>query len=168
MTNAHVVAGVKSVTVAQSDGTQYDAKVVLYDPQRDVAVLYVPDLTVAPMSFARPVNGQADAVVVGYPEGGPFTPVPARVRERLKARGPNIYQSAMVTREIYSLFAQVRPGNSGGPLLNPKGGVLGVVFAASLDNKVTGYALTAAEVAPDAAAGESRTAKVGTGACTSD
>jgi S1-C subfamily serine protease len=168
MTNAHVVAGVRSLTVSQADGTEYDATVVLYDPQRDVAVLYVPDLQVEPLSFAGPVNGQADAVVVGYPQGGPFTPVAARVRERLKARGPNIYQSASVTREIYSLYAPVRPGNSGGPLLNPQGGVLGVVFAASLDDNTTGYALTAAEVAPDAAAGGTVTAKVATGGCTTD
>jgi S1-C subfamily serine protease len=120
------------------------------------------------MSFAGPVDGQADGVVIGYPEGGPFTPVPARVRERLKARGPNIYQSAQVTREIYSLYATVQPGNSGGPLLNAKGGVLGVVFAASLDNNSTGYALTAAEVAPDAAAGKSLTSKVSTQSCTND
>jgi S1-C subfamily serine protease len=168
MTNAHVVAGVRSVTVAQSDGTSYDAKVVLYDSQRDVAVLYVPDLQVQPMSFAPPVNSAADAVVVGYPKDGPFTPVAARVRERIKARGPNIYQSAQVTREIYSLYAKVQPGNSGGPLLTPSGGVLGVVFAQSLDDKATGYALTAAEVAPDAAKGQSATAKVPTGACTTE
>jgi S1-C subfamily serine protease len=168
MTNAHVVAGVRSLTVAQSDGTEYDATVVLYDPQRDVAVLYVPKLEVQPLAFAGPVSGQADAVVVGYPQGGPFTPVAARVRARLKARGPNIYQSASVTREIYSLYAPVRPGNSGGPLLNPAGGVLGVVFAASQDDKTTGYALTAAEVAPDASAGATRTGKVPTGGCTSD
>src|SRR4051794_39298011 len=168
MTNAHVVAGVRSLTVAQSDGTSYDATVVLYDSQRDVAVLYVPDLQVQPMAFAPAVNSAADAVVVGSPEGGPFTPVPARVRERIKARGPNIYQSAQVTREIYSLYAKVQPGNSGGPLLTPSGGVLGVVFAQSLDDKATGYALTAAEVAPDAAKGQSATAKVATGACTTE
>jgi S1-C subfamily serine protease len=168
MTNAHVVAGVRELTVAQSDGTTYDATVVLYDSQRDVAVLYVPQLQVQPMAFAAPVNTEANAVVVGYPLGGPFTPVPARVRERLRARGPNIYQNASVTREIYSLYAPVRPGNSGGPLLTPSGGVLGVVFAASLDDSSTGYALTAAEVAPDAKAGASARAKVATGACTSE
>jgi S1-C subfamily serine protease len=168
LTNAHVVAGVKELTVAQSDGTTYDATVVLYDPQRDVAVLYVPKLQVQPMAFAGPVSGQANAVVVGYPQGGPFTPVAARVRERLKARGPNIYQSASVTREIYSIYAPVRPGNSGGPLLTPSGGVLGVVFAASLDDKTTGYALTAAEVQPDATAGATKTTAVGTQACAND
>ena len=168
MTNAHVVAGVRQLTVSQSDGTTYDATVVLYDAQRDIAVLAVPDLEVQPMAFAPAVGSDADAVVVGYPEGGPFTPVAARVRERLRARGPNIYQSAQVTREIYSIYARVQPGNSGGPLLSPSGGVLGVVFAQSLDDKATGYALTAAEIAPDAAKGRTATAKVATGACTTE
>ena len=86
MTNAHVVAGVRQLTVSQSDGTTYDATVVLYDSQRDIAVLAVPDLQVQPMAFAPAVGSGANAVVVGYPEGGPFTPVPARVRERI--RGP--------------------------------------------------------------------------------
>ena len=85
-----------------------------------------------------------------------------------RPRAPNIYQNASVTREIYSIYAAVRPGNSGGPLLNPTGNVLGVVFAASLDDSTTGYALTAAEVAPDATAGTALKAKVPTGACTSD
>ena len=168
MTNAHVVAGVRQLTVSQSDGTTYDATVVLYDSQRDIAVLARPGPQVQPMAFAPAVGSGANAVVVGYPEGGPFTPVAARVRERLRARGPNIYQSAQVTREIYSIYARVQPGNSGGPLLSPSGGVLGVVFAQSLDDSTTGYALTAAEVAPDATKGQSSTAKVATGACTTE
>jgi S1-C subfamily serine protease len=81
------------------------------------------------------------------------------------AIGPNIYQNAQVKRQIYPIRADVRPGNSGGPLLAPNGQVYGVVFAAAVSLKDTGYALTAAEVASDAAAGEQGTAPVSTQAC---
>lgn len=168
MTNAHVVAGVKAPTVSLPDGHSFPARVVLYDPQRDVAVLYVPGLDAPALTFASPAAPKADAVVIGYPEGGPFTAVAARVRGRESVRGPNIYETTPVTREIYSLRAQVLPGNSGGPLLTPAGGVLGVVFAASLDDKETGYALTAAEVRPDAQRAGTAAAAVSTRSCTSD
>jgi S1-C subfamily serine protease len=103
--------------------------------------------------------------VLGYPENGPFTAVAARVRSVEEARGPDIYQSQQVTRQIYALYAIVRPGNSGGPLLTPGGQVAGVVFAAAVDHAHTGYALTAREVAPDAATGATATAEVSTQGC---
>jgi S1-C subfamily serine protease len=138
---------------------------VLYDPERDVAVLSVPGLGGTPLQFADPISRGQSAIVVGYPEDGPFLAVAARVRSVQNARGPDIYQNRQVTRQIYSLFAVVRPGNSGGPLLTPSGRVAGVVFAAAVDNARTGYALTAHEVAPDAAAGASATQAVSTQGC---
>lgn len=164
MTNAHVVAGVQD-PVVQVDGVRRRAQVVLYDPRRDVAVLYVPQLRAGALSFAGPVGEGADAIVVGYPQNGPFTPVAARVRQRQDLRGPNIYQTGTVSREVYAIRAVVRPGNSGGPLLSPAGAVYGVVFAASTDTSDTGYALTAAEVAADAAAGRRATQRVSTQGC---
>jgi len=165
MTNAHVVAGVHSPTVITSDGAHLDATVVLYDPRRDVAVLYVPGFTRAPLSFAGVADRGQSAVVAGYPQNGPFTAVAARVRARQPAQGPDIYQSRQVTREIYAVYAVVRPGNSGGPLLAPDGQVYGVVFAASVDDPKTGYALTAHEVESDATSGAGRTAAVSTQGC---
>jgi S1-C subfamily serine protease len=165
MTNAHVLAGVTSPTVHTSDGRTLSARVVLYDPERDVAVLSVPGLGGTPLQFADPISRGQSAIVVGYPEDGPFLAVAARVRSVQNARGPDIYQNRQVTRQIYSLFAVVRPGNSGGPLLTPSGRVAGVVFAAAVDNARTGYALTAHEVAPDAAAGASATQAVSTQGC---
>ncbi len=100
-----------------------------------------------------------------YPEDGPFSALAARVRGVERARGPDIYQETEVTRQIYALYATVLPGNSGGPLLDSDGQVLGVVFASSTDNKHTGYALTAAEVAPDVKAGKSATSAVSTDGC---
>jgi S1-C subfamily serine protease len=166
MTNAHVVAGVRSPQVRTIDGHTYDARVVLYDSRRDVAVLYVPDLDRSPLSFAGEARSGQSAIVAGYPENGPFRPVAARVRAVQEAQGPDIYQSRQVTRQIYSIYAVVRPGNSGGPLLAPDPGkVYGVVFAAAVDDPNTGYALTAQEVAGDAAAGANATDAVSTQSC---
>lgn len=165
MTNAHVVAGVSDPQVSTVSGRTYDSRVVLYDPHTDVAVLYVPGLDNSPLHFTGPASTGQSAVVAGYPENGPFTAVAARIRTRQSARGPDIYQSSQVTREIYSIYARVLPGNSGGPLLAPDGGVYGVVFAAAVDDSNTGYALTAGQVAGDARAGQHATAQVGTGAC---
>lgn len=166
LTNAHVVAGVRSPTiVVEGARGRLAARVVRYDSGRDVAVLYVPGLNLRPLSFASPAVRGADAVVAGYPQDGPFTAVPARIRDRLQARGPDIYHTAQVTREIYALRATVRPGNSGGPLLSASGRVYGVVFAAALTGEDTGYALTAAEVAPVARAGAATTRGVSTGGC---
>jgi len=165
MTNAHVVAGVHGPTVHALDGRSYPAQVVLYDPKRDVAVLYVPGFDRAPLSFAGTAGRGQSAVVAGYPENGPFRPVAARVRGVESARGPDIYQSSQVTRQIYSVYAVVRPGNSGGPLLAPDGRVYGVVFAAAVEDRHTGYALTAGEVASDARAGANAHDPVSTRGC---
>jgi S1-C subfamily serine protease len=170
MTNAHVVAGVRAPVVNAPDGHSYPARVVVYDPRRDVAVLYVPGLRGQPLGFGGPAARGTSAVVAGYPEDGPFTPVAARVRDTTEARGPDIYQSRQVTREIYSVYAVVRPGNSGGPLLsatlvNGRPVVYGVVFAAAVEDSHTGYALTAREVDSDARAGAAATAAVSTRGC---
>lgn len=164
VTNAHVVAGVTDPTV-DSGGRPLRARVVLYDPDIDIAVLYVPGLDRAPLIFTAPAPPNAGAVVAGYPGGGPFTAVAARVRDTERVRGPNIYQTRTVLREVYAIRAVVRPGNSGGPLLTPDGAVYGVVFAAAADNSDTGYALTAAEVARDTRAAAAATAAVDTGGC---
>jgi S1-C subfamily serine protease len=165
MTNAHVVAGVTAPAIQTTDGRVLHARVVLFDPERDVAVLFVPHLGGKALSFAGPIQHGQDAVVVGYPEDGPFTAVAARVRAVQNARGPDIYQNSQVTREIYALYAKILPGNSGGPLLTPDGQVAGVVFAAAVDNSRTGYALTASEVSSDASAGRSLRGPVSTQGC---
>ena len=164
MTNAHVVAGVRKPKV-EVDGNELDATVVVYDPDRDIAVLYVPGLRRAPLAFAGKAKTGDSAIVVGYPEDGPFRADAARVRGTQDAKGPDIYQRKTVVREIYALRARVRPGNSGGALVDTRGGVYGVVFAAAADDPQTGYALTAAEVAGDAARGRSATERVSSQGC---
>ena len=144
LTNAHVVAGVtEGPQIFTSQGGPIHARVVLYDPRRDIAVLYVPGLRAAPLHFTGP----------------------ARVGGTEEATSPDIYQSAQVTRQIYAVRATVEPGNSGGPLLTPGGRVYGVVFAAAISVRDTGYALTASEVHADADQGANATASVSTQAC---
>jgi len=151
--------------VTAPDGATYQAQVVLYDPQIDIAVLYVPGLNLQPLSFAGPASSGADAVVAGYPLDHSFTAVPARIAETQSAVGPDIYQTGTVDREIYEIRAVVQPGNSGGPLIAPNGEVDGVVFAAAVGVSDTGFALTSGEVEPDASAGASATAQVSTQGC---
>jgi S1-C subfamily serine protease len=166
MTNAHVVAGVtQGQTVTTAAGATYQAQVVFYDPQVDIAVLYVPGLNMTPLQFAGQAQGGADAVVAGYPLNHPFTAVPARIGGVEPIKIPDIYQTGIVPRQTYEIRAVVQPGNSGGPLLSPSGTVYGVVFSVLVGVSDTGLVLTAAEVASDANAGASATVPVSTQGC---
>jgi len=167
LTNAHVVAGVtEGQTVTTDTGSHYNATVVFYDPQIDVAILDVPGLDLPPLHFAGPANPGDNAVVAGYPlDAIDLHTVAARIGGVQDAEGPNIYETSTVTRQIYEIRAVVESGNSGGPLLSPAGTVDGVVFAAAVGVSDTGFALTAAEVSADAAAGEQRTSAVSTSYC---
>ena len=109
-------------TVTTSNGTTLRATVVYYDPQVDVAILYVPELNLTPLHFAGPANPGDNAVVAGYPlDATTLHLVPARIGGIQNAQGPNIYETSTVTRQIYEIRALVRSGNSGGPLLSPHG-----------------------------------------------
>ena len=146
MSNAHVVAGSDSVTV-EVDGETYGAGVVSYDPNADISILDVPDLPSQPLAFAEaPAPTGTDAVVMGYPGGGDFVATPARVREIIELNGPDIYRTTTVTREVYTIRGTVRQGNSGGPMIDRSGKVLGVVFGAAVDDADTGFVLTGNEV----------------------
>jgi S1-C subfamily serine protease len=164
MSNAHVVAGADSVTI-EADGKTYDAGVVSYDPNADISILDVPDLPITPLQFAeQPAPKGTDAVVMGYPGGGDFLATPARVREIIELNGPDIYRSTTVTREVYTVRGTVRQGNSGGPMINRAGKVLGVVFGAAVDDADTGFVLTAKEVERQLAK-VGNTQRVATGTC---
>jgi S1-C subfamily serine protease len=166
MTNAHVLAGVSDPYVyVGGSGRGYRARVVEFDPNLDVAVLYVPGLDLPPLTFGPLARTGASAAAIGYPGDGPRTVSPARVRGITKAIGEDVYGSGQVVREVYSLRVSVHPGNSGGPLVDPGGAVLGVVFAASRTDAQTGYALTAAQVTDAARAYGSARAEVETGRC---
>ena len=164
MSNAHVVAGSDSVTL-QAEGQTYDATVVSYDPNADISILDVPNLPQRPLVFAeQPAKSGTDAVVLGYPGGGDFAATPARVREIIELNGPDIYRTTTVNREVYTIRGIVRQGNSGGPMINRAGQVLGVVFGAAVDDNDTGFVLTASEVSRQLAK-IGNADKVPTGAC---
>jgi len=165
LTNAHVVAGANQVQV-QTPAGPLTAHVVVFDPGRDIAVLWVPGLTARPLPMAAEVasSGQ-DAIVLGYPQDGPFDVRPARVRDRERISGHDIYGELSVDRDIYTIRSVVRAGNSGGPLIDTRGAVLGIVFASALDSADTGFVLTAQEAAADAGTGRTATRDVSTGDC---
>ncbi len=167
LTNAHVVAGETQGPNVYTTGSSYPypAKVVLYDPDRDIAVLYVPGLGARSLRSAQQAQTGDSAIVAGYPLDQPFTAVAARIGNVEQARSPDIYHSTQITRQIYAIRAVIKPGNSGGPLLAPDGRVYGMVFAAAVSVPDTGYALTWSEVAADAGAGAGATAPVSTELC---
>lgn len=166
VTNAHVVAGMDRATLrVHGTGRSYTGRVVLFDARRDLAVLAVPDLPATPLRQGPELSRGASGVVAGFPLDGPYQLDPARVRDVVQARGSDIYGRPGTSREVYSLFAQVRPGNSGGPLLSPDGRVVGVIFAKSLDDPSTGYALTLNEARPVLDAATNAATPVDTGAC---
>ncbi|HWO63876.1 MAG TPA: MarP family serine protease [Umezawaea sp.] len=168
MTNAHVVAGTSEVTVEVGRG-QFDATVVLYDAQTDIAILAVPDLEATPLQFVTEEIPQGtDGIVLGYPLDGPYTASEARVRERIPMlRGPDIYDAQTVTRDVYTVRAKVRSGNSGGPLVDPQGRVMGVVFGAAVDDQETGFVLTAQEVQAEVQKASQLVRKESTQSCAS-
>jgi S1-C subfamily serine protease len=165
MTNAHVVAGTRTLQAVTENGRAYDAEVVYFDPAMDLAVLSVPGLPVAPLTFASNADRGENVAVLGYPENGGLNATPGRVRDELVAPGRDIYGEGAVVREVLSLRADVRPGNSGGPVVNRDGDVVGVVFAASVDRDDTGYAMTSRQVASAVAEGISAERPVSTGPC---
>ena len=163
ITNAHVVAGTTNTTLSQ-DATGRSgirASVVLFDPQRDVAILYAPQVSAPPLATAQAGRGTQGAVI-GYPGGGAEAIGPAVIEQSTVAEGRDIYNDALVDRNIWIMAAEVRPGNSGGPLVDLQGHVLGLVFAASSTDLQQAYALTDDEVQGDVSAGVGRTGRVAT------
>lgn len=148
VTNAHVVSGTRSHRVLTPAGDELAATVVYFDPSRDVALLDVPDLAVAALAFG-PASRATEGAVIGYPGGGRETVEPAVVDGAVEAKGRDIYSTNPVTRQVYVIQGKVRPGNSGGPLIDLQGKVLGIVFATSASDPNQGYVLTDDELAPD-------------------
>lgn len=164
-TNAHVVAGIKKPYVQDANGT-HTASVLWFNADLDFAVLRASNLAGPVLAFSNNLaeNGTA-AAVLGYPGGGAFTAGSAVVSDSFVARGRNIYGRGVTSREVYELKADIIPGNSGGPVINIEGKVIGVVFAQSTAYEHVGYALTSAKVQSDLRQAISQNKTVGTGTC---
>ena len=165
VTNAHVVAGA-TITEVNLGSKTYSATTVAFDPQLDIALLYVPKLTGTDLVFATadPARGTV-AASIGFPGGGPMVVTPAAVSGSYTATGRDIYGKTRVDRVILELRAAVQPGDSGGPLVLADGTIGGLVFAQSKTDPTVGYALTATSVASRVAPAIGRTKAVSTGAC---
>ena len=148
ITNTHVVSGTSAHQIFTPTGRELKATVVFFDAERDVAVLYAPGFTAAPVTFGQGGRGTKGAVI-GYPGGGDERVVPAVVDGAITAEGRDIYNQNLVTRQIYVMQASVHPGNSGGPLVDLNGNVLGLVFATSAGDPNQAYALTNDEINSD-------------------
>jgi S1-C subfamily serine protease len=147
VTNAHVVAGTRDHhVITQAGGSALPATVVWFDPKRDLALLSVPSLGIRPLTTVASVPSGTVGAVIGYPGGGAEQTVGARVALKTIAIGRDIYSASVVRREIYVLNARVQKGDSGGPVVDRSGRVVGVVFAASTLSDNEGYALTMTEL----------------------
>jgi S1-C subfamily serine protease len=169
LTLAQAVAGMTTLHVADGTHNALAATVVLFDPNTDVAILYVPQLNAPPLRLAGPAPRGSDAVVATYvatryPDGR-FRAVPARVGSQRPADGPDIYHTGTVTRAIYTVRAAMTPVSTGGPLLAKNGKVYGVIFALSTTAHDTSFALTASVVGPDVRRGARATTPASTHGC---
>jgi S1-C subfamily serine protease len=164
VTNAHVVAGETDTTVTPfGSSSALDAAAVHYDPSNDLAILRVSGLGGSELPLAPEVRSGAPGAVLGYPENGPFTISPARVGMTGPVVTEDSYGRGPITRQLTALRGEVRSGNSGGPLVDTDGRVLGTVFASTTQGKPGGYAVPN-EVVEQALV--DTTGDVSTGACT--
>lgn len=146
VTNAHVVAGADAVQVLRSDGSRLDAVVVVFDDARDVAVLQVDGLGVAPLPFGTADDGEG-AATFGHPRGQDQARIaPTRIERTIAATGRDIYGSSRVERQVVILGSQLQQGDSGSAVVDADGTVVGTVFAISPDDRDTAYALANDEV----------------------
>lgn len=166
LTNAHVLAGVRSPVVLRDDGTALVGRVTYFDPTSDLAVVDVPHLG----RPALPLDGVpavgTKAVVDGFPFGGPFTSGGAEVLQVGDTRVPNVEGGGSSVRSLETLAADVEQGNSGGPLLTTTGHVIGIVFAKSSTTADIGYAMTPTQFRAVAEHAPGDTRAVSSGACT--
>ena len=167
VTNAHVVAGAERVWIAFDRALdRHPGTVVLFDPELDAALIYAPGVSVAPLTLAGGVPDRGvPAAAIGYPGGGSEQVIPAAINRSIEALGRDIYGSRSVARQVIEMTADVRPGDSGGPVVLADGSVGGVTFSESRDDPLIGYALSPTAVADAVEPVLDSTAEVATQSC---
>jgi S1-C subfamily serine protease len=160
VTNAHVVAGQRDTTVTAPGSRPLLAETLVFDVRNDIAILRVRGLRAGPLTPAQPGQGNV-AAIVGYPHNGPLRITPARTGRTAVVLSEDAYGAGPVPREITSVGGDVVPGNSGGPVLDAEGRVVGTIFASRTEGGA-GYA-----VPPDIVGNDLRRATrvVSTGDC---
>jgi S1-C subfamily serine protease len=166
ITNAHVVAGVTEPVVLTPDGSTYTGRVVYFNPTEDLAVIAVSGMTTGALALGADLTAGQSAVFDGYPLGGPFLSSPAAVQNVTTINTPDIYGTNPAPREVYYLAADVQEGNSGGPVLDADGRVVGVIFARSATTEHLGFAMTTADLSPVVTRAPGLSAAVSSGTCT--
>ncbi|WCO69202.1 MarP family serine protease [Iamia majanohamensis] len=145
VTNAHVVAGEPETVLVRPDGSEVDAALVAFDADRDLAVLRAPGLGLPALPITGSDVGQSGAVF-GHPGGRPLELSPFDVRQRIDAVGTDIYGEPGTTRDVLVLAADLEPGDSGSPLVDAAGQVVGVAFAIAPDRSGVAYAVSTDEL----------------------
>jgi S1-C subfamily serine protease len=165
VTNAHVVAGEHATTVHDESDRVMPARVIVFDPVRDIAVLDVPSLSTPPLTIVDGAVGDVGAVY-GHPGGGALQAAPARVGDKIIAIGTDIYRTSSSRRHVFVVAARLAPGDSGGALVNRNGNVIGMAFAIDPGRSATAYVLTDDEVRAGLGAARGSTRRpVDTGRC---
>jgi S1-C subfamily serine protease len=162
VTNAHVVAGEGTTDVERDDGRRLKAKVVAFDPERDLALLQVAKLS-RPALVRRAATRDETGGVFGHPGGEPLRIAPFRVARAITATGTDIYDASPTKRQVLELAASLRPGDSGSALVDPAGEVVGTAFAISTERDGVAYALANSEL--DAVLAAPHDQAVSTGSC---
>ncbi|MDK6275699.1 MarP family serine protease [Pseudoglutamicibacter cumminsii] len=165
LTNAHVVRGIEQPVVETPDGRALTGRTVTFDSRRDIAVIAVDGLDMRPLEMGRTLRAGDEAAFMGFPAGGPYTVSHAAVKQRAMAQLPNIYGSGSSQVDVYQLAADVKRGNSGGPLVASDGTFRGMIFAKSKDEDNVGYAITNDELKAIVDEAPSRSTAVSTGSC---
>lgn len=162
VTNAHVVAGADDTTVTTQNGTELEATPIYYEPRQDLALLRV-GVALRPLPISADRNEGENGAVLGFPENGPYSLSPARIGETRVTISEDSYGNGPIERTIVAMSGIVRSGNSGGPLVDPRGRVVGTVFAATTGGPRGGFAIPAEQVRQ---ALERTVESVDTGPCT--
>ena len=146
VTNAHVVAGQSSTRVVRPNGRDAEARVVVFDANRDIAILAVPGLGLPALPRSTGEEGERGAVF-GHPGGQDQVRIaPALISEEVRAKGLDLYGQRETQRDVYVLASALAPGDSGAAMVDRSGSVIGVAFAVAPDRQGTSYALADTEL----------------------